>query len=330
MTDDNPTSVDEVAARWLSIVQSDGASDHDLAMFETWLQESQAHKVAFDRLEGIFSDVSTLTDLKPLIDGVNNTTSEKKAITAPFWGKWFWKPAALATVAMVAFAFFLVPAKQNIPEIERYATIPAETRVHTLSDGTQMTLGAKSTAEIAFTDKERTLNLQSGEAYFDVTSDVARPFRISAGSANIVVVGTAFAVTLINQDTFISVSEGIVSVSHEGQLEKPIRLIAGEAVRVEPDNNLMERSYLDLSKIATWRQGRLVYDNASLEDVVAGLNRYLSRPVKLSPTLQDELTLTGSFQGSDSEVILRTIAEVHDLDVTPDIDGIRKIQHKEK
>ena len=75
-------------------------------------------------------------------------------------------------------------------------TATGESRTVTLADGSQVNLSGGSAIGVDITSEERRVRLLSGEAFFDVAHDAARPFTVEAGEARIVVLGTAFDVAL--------------------------------------------------------------------------------------------------------------------------------------
>jgi transmembrane sensor len=67
----------------------------------------------------------------------------------------------------------------------------------------------------AFTPTERRVELVTGEAFFSVTKDAARPFVVHAGGIDVRAVGTAFSVRLDSGAVEVLVTEGRVGVRHE-------------------------------------------------------------------------------------------------------------------
>ena len=59
--------------------------------------------------------------------------------------------------------------------------------------------------------------------------------------------------------------------------------------------------------VTAWRDGRLVYDNARLVDVIADLNRYYGPGVTLDPASAD-LRVTASFRTNEIPAFLNTLA----------------------
>jgi len=76
-----------------------------------------------------------------------------------------------------------------------YSTGVGERRTLTLADGSVVTLDARSRIQVKYRDRERLIDLDQGQARFDVAKDPARPFRVSAaGRETVLAFGTQFNV----------------------------------------------------------------------------------------------------------------------------------------
>ncbi|MGH8063087.1 MAG: FecR family protein, partial [Pseudoxanthomonas sp.] len=91
-----------------------------------------------------------------------------------------------------------------------YSTPMGSVRTVLLSDGSQATLSSDSRIRIALSHGERHIDLQQGEAYFEVSKDPGRPFVVVAGERQVVAVGTRFAVRRDRSDLRVVVTEGTV------------------------------------------------------------------------------------------------------------------------
>lgn len=335
MADDmkTPQEIDREAGEWLAIVNSDGAGNEELDAFERWRASDARCDAAFSRLEMMFNEIGDLTDLEYLIDAPVRAHRADKApgILEQLKG---WLARPLIPISAVAAGLAAMVMVANLPdaplEAQRYATSIAETRDVTLADGSVITLGARSAAKVTFEDDRRQVALLNGQAFFDVTRDPERPFVIAAGGADIEVIGTRFDVTLIRDETRVGVVEGVVAVNAHDDPGAAARLTAGQALTVTDNGVMGEVRLADLETLTAWRDGRLIYKNAPLGDVIAGINRYAARPVALAPDVDDALTITGAFRADEAEAVIRTVAAAHDLSVDPDIDGTRILQHNQE
>src|SRR5205823_10321982 len=89
-----------------------------------------------------------------------------------------------------------------------------------LPDNSVLHLNTDSAVTIRFGKTERLVTLMSGQADFEVAHDPERAFRVFAGAAEVVAIGTKFDVRLEHDATVVTVVEGRVAVGPSPMLEK--------------------------------------------------------------------------------------------------------------
>jgi len=142
----------------------------------------------------------------------------------------------------------------------------------TLSDGTRVWLNAASSLSYptVFEGGERKVAV-TGEAYFEVASDPARPFRVTKGSTQIEVLGTHFNVNAYDDEEEIRVTllEGGVKVSL-GSASAVLR--RGEQARV--GTGVLVSKNADLEAVMAWKNGLFAFHDADLPTVMRQLARW--------------------------------------------------------
>lgn len=275
---------------WLALIHSGEASEADRARFAAWLRADPRHQRAYDGLHLLWRDISTLNQLTALEPIPPRPAPKATRRLLPL--------AAAATIAGLALALFLTqpqpiqhPATTaSVMQTQEYQTQLGEVRAIQLSDGSTVTLGARSRILVNFTDSERRVQLERGEAYFDVAKNAARPFYVAAPGTAVRVVGTRFDVRVGESHVRVAVDEGVVAVNNRSSA-----LTRGQRIDVMPDGEMTSVTQVDGSEVAAWREGRLVYDGATLADVVADLSRY--RPnVTLSSAEAGKLRVTAGLR----------------------------------
>ena len=140
-----------------------------------------------------------------------------------------------------------------------------------LADGTRVWLNAAS--ELMYPDHfsadQRKVVLK-GEAYFEVTKDVKRPFSVVLGDMEVKVLGTSFNVSAYpgvkRQTTLI---EGQVAVNwHRQQV-----VIRPGQQAAETDEGLRVAS-VNVMNYVGWKEHRFVYENKLLGEVLEDLERW--------------------------------------------------------
>jgi transmembrane sensor len=154
---------------------------------------------------------------------------------------------------------------------------------------------------------ERVATLERGEAFFDVAHE-SRAFQVKASAVEVTVHGTQFEVRLEDpRHARVRVAEGVVSVESPSR-ESRVELQRGQAVGATPDG-LSSVQSVDPDRVAAWREGTLVYDDAPLQIVTADLTRYSGRRFVNDPEIA-ELRVTGVFRTTALDDALRSIETV--------------------
>ena len=163
-----------------------------------------------------------------------------------------------------------------------------------LADGTTVHLnaGSKLTYPVRFAGKRRVVALE-GEAYFDVVKDETRPFIVQTHLGEVPVLGTAFN---INAYTDASVYTTLVhgKVQFSSSSIGTIILSPGEQAVVSANGS--EKRMVDLDEYVGWVDGRYVFNNRPLGEIMQTFERWYDIQVYYeTPHLRD-ITYSGSLK----------------------------------
>jgi transmembrane sensor len=141
-----------------------------------------------------------------------------------------------------------------------------------LSDGTNIWLNASSsiTYPTTFTGNSRTVEI-TGEAYFEVAHNAAKPFRVKSNGQVVEVLGTHFNINSyadepVSKTTLLQGSIKIVANS-QSQLIKP-----GEQAIVSTNN--MTVAQADLDQAVGWKNGDFIFNDEDLQTVMRQVARW--------------------------------------------------------
>ena len=144
----------------------------------------------------------------------------------------------------------------------------------TLSDGTVVHMNSDSRLKypVIFGPEDRTVEL-TGEAYFEVTTDSTRPFRVLTPELGVQVLGTSFNVTsYVDEGTsMVTLLCGRVSVNQNGQV---VCLTPNEQLRLDKETGETIVQVVDANKICAWTKGILYFDGMTLGDLGEKLRRW--------------------------------------------------------
>ncbi|MDH7463224.1 FecR domain-containing protein [Chitinophagaceae bacterium 26-R-25] len=152
-----------------------------------------------------------------------------------------------------------------------------------LPDGTKVWLNSASSLKYptTFSSKDRRVQL-SGEAYFEVSKAVDKPFiLILANNAEVKVLGTSFNVNAYDNESKIKATllEGSVKVTAsntsgvangEAAILKPRQ----QAQLAQAGNDIAVVSNVDVDKVVAWKNGVFNFEGASLTEVMRQLERW--------------------------------------------------------
>jgi ferric-dicitrate binding protein FerR (iron transport regulator) len=154
----------------------------------------------------------------------------------------------------------------------------------TLPDGTEVWQNAGTTLQypVKFTRKNRMVYL-SGEAYLHVQSDKLNPFLVHTENGSVKVTGTRFNVSAFAEDgaTTVVLEEGAVAYSSKKSPGTTNLLKPGEQIIDDKSNSKVTKSIADVEKHTAWKDGRLVFRNDRLAEVVIKLRRWYGADIDL-------------------------------------------------
>jgi len=230
----------------------------------------------------------------------------------PRWNRrslWTMGGAAVAT-GLVALAWLGVQPSGTV-----YNTNIAEIRQLSLEDGSTIALGAKSRLEVTFSNEQRVVDMQPGEAFFSVTPDPGRPFVIRAGDTLISVVGTKFNVKYDGENVRVAVTEGKVKVAPPRPLltfksAPMVPVEAGKEALFAPNAERPAVKPMTSVPAETWLSGWLAYEDVPLKEIIADVNRYLPGEVVISSEQLAQERLTASFRADQADAFLESLPRV--------------------
>lgn len=344
---DTVEDIDLIAINWRMRIESGEITPDEQLAFKAWCEQDERHADAYDRAFTIWEALGSLdrTNLEPklfkrsglsrirlFLFGFLSTLQDRyRGIsTAAFAG------AALAIAAGVAV--FNQPSDfsettSEAPTITAFSSERGETKDIALSDGSKLTLGAATEIEVAMSSGERRIILKNGAAVFDVARDLDRPFIVKAENFTAKVIGTVFDVRSNGGVVRLSVAEGSVEVSHPivindapTSMQSRRQVKTGQQVAATGSEGLMQNTTFKTDAFATWRENRLRYVGATLEELVADANRYSERQILIDPDLGGAITerATFSFEGKDVERLLSTLPILFPVDI--DDNGVGAIR----
>ena len=175
----------------------------------------------------------------------------------------------------------------------------------TLSDGTRVWLNSETSIQypVAFGAKERRVFVQ-GEAYFEVAKDAKKPFTVQFMSSSVTVLGTSFNIRAYPEEkrsqTTLAEGSGRIYSSGSSMLLKP-----GEQAEVSALSGEMVKQEVEVKNFTSWKDGRFVFEQQPLEDIMRTLERWYDIRVIFKDEGAKRISLSGNMKryGDFSQVM---------------------------
>ncbi len=303
--------IDQAAREWVRLLASGEAAATDLVAIRLWLAEP-AHARAFERERAFWQDLELHGRLFAETAHASPTTRRGLRRFAPRWRPPIGKRAvagAMAACLALALAGPDLALRLRADHIAPTGSI----RSVTLADGSAAMLDSGSAIAVDYSNEQRRVALLRGRAWFNVKHGDKRPFRVVASGGVTEDIGTAFEVSRDDR-VEVAVSEGSVRVA-AGNGALATRLDAGQRARYA--DGAMERIADKRSdRIAAWRNGELLIDNAPLAQAIAEVKRYRSGPVIVLAGLDKAKPVSAVFRTDHPDDALAALAAGANLELT--------------
>lgn len=303
------------AAAWRAQLTERGIESS--AAFEAWLAADPEHETAWSETQAtwdLVDDFATAPEMLQArrealgrVDRRNRSTGPRRRTMI----------GAVAAAALVIVAGSGAAAWYYTRPLD-YRTGLGERRTIALSDGSIISLDARSEVKVRYSRRARRLELVSGQARFDVAHDAGRPFSVAARDRAVLATGTTFNVDIVDRSLAVLLIEGKVAVV-EAERPNPLSsvrppasasrrrviLTPGEQLLVSPSGNEVVTKG-NVEQAMAWQAGQLVFDNEPIAAVAARVSRYAGRPIRVAADAAD-LRVSGVFMVGDTQTFLDAV-----------------------
>lgn len=173
------------------------------------------------------------------------------------------------------------------------STAKGESYSVTLSDGTKVWLNAASSIKypVAFNNKERRVEI-TGEAYFEVKHNAAKPFKVLVNGIEVEDIGTEFNINAYPDEPVISTTlvSGEVRVrqlspASGGGRRPEVDLKPGEQAVASSNAALTIHHSPDIDKITAWKNNEFNFSDDDIQTIMRQLARWYNiQPVITAPS----------------------------------------------
>lgn len=301
----------EQAARWIVLRQSGELSADEEQKFFAWLDLSQDHRNAFEKVQRGWL-VSGLVAQEPDILSMRKKVQSRYA-KGPYWvrGAIAASLALLVAPALLVFAKYQAPSPQTPTSQQAFLTQFGQLADITLADGSAVKLDSGTSMVTKELPSSRNVVLKSGRAFFKVAKNPNRPFTVVANGKTITALGTAFSVSIEGNDVVVTLVEGKVRVTDVGGTETSVDMTPGRQLIARKSQNWTLKT-VDSSKEESWTTGKLTYMRDPLAKAIHDMNRYSKKKITFENDQIPQRNIVGVFDAGDVDSLV-TALELNEI-----------------
>ncbi|WP_047337619.1 FecR domain-containing protein [Pseudomonas protegens] len=283
------------ALDWL--IELEHPNEEQVRQFHQWLAASPLNAQAFEKAQAIWNG--------PQVAQCALTLAAPPKVSRLARLRPHWKPLATAAVLLLGlFSFSNLPLRLQADHL----TQVGERQRLQLEDGSKVLLNTNSAFSSDINDHQRVARLYQGEAFFEIPGNRGLPLELDAGPVKASVRDTTFAVRYLDGVAQVQVQRGDIDL-RATHADQRLRLRAGESVRVGPQG-FDQPARLDADKELAWVQGRLVFENCPLSQVLAELRRYYPGWIVNNNEHLAKVAVTGNYRLDQPLDVVRSLAHI--------------------
>lgn len=327
-----PPHVMAEASVWIARLHGPSRSPEMERECLAWQAQSALHRQAFEWCTDAWVEVRgvRVSDAYRSAAAMAKSSGAESSKGSGTWRPW-WTLMSAAAMIVVGAAFALHHWRGG----DVYETRIGELQSVMLNDGTRMSLNTETRLRVDLGTNQRSVTVQGGEAMFEVAKDPHRPFIVRVGDSEVVVVGTVFsvrltggggrgardalAVTLIEGEVTLRAASG--NAPHGIAPPQPMQMRAGDRVRLAKPSTASAAVVPQLDRprieqVVAWKRSEVVFEDVSLGEAVAEMNRYNRTPIVLPADIAvSGLRVSGLYRTGDSSGFAHAVAALHGLAV---------------
>jgi transmembrane sensor len=295
--------LEQAAATWIARREGGAWTEADATSLAAWLAQSAGHRVAYYRLNAAWIEAGRVRAVDAAAPAAGTAPPADPAL--PKSRPRFATFAVAATVLILLSAGFVAFRDELFRTQEHFTTAIGGLQTIPLSDGSCVLLNTDGEIRVSLTNRERRVEIDRGEAFFDVAPDARRPFVVHAGERRVIAVGTQFSVRRQERDLHVTVVEGTVRLESHA---RDTLLPAGSSAQARGDDvHVEQRPLTDVERQLTWRSGVLTFRDTTLADAVAEFNRYSTRKLVVGDPKIATLQVSGVFRSDGVDSFVRLL-----------------------
>lgn len=305
---------------WSCIVKRLNAAEttDSKSTLDLWLAESELNRNKYKEAKSIWELSSKIQPEEPeepfhqfATQLVPQPEISSKRITL------FWKygiAAAITALFLMSGLYYRNNQQKNQETdwIVKRADLGQMIKI-SLPDSSTVWLNSGSQISFAstFSNQPSRLVKLIGEAYFEVKHNQKHPFIVKSKTLTTTVYGTSFSIKAYQNEsvTAIAVNSGKVGVLGADQRNKDlaIMLLPNDQLVYNDKNKSFIKSNIANGDVNSWTKGALVFEQATIEEVVQTLARKYNVKMDATQISGSGCRLTARFNNQPIQVVLKAL-----------------------
>ncbi|MBC9932667.1 FecR family protein [Chitinophaga qingshengii] len=281
---------------------------------QDWLLEDETHPAILEDYRRLWQAAALLPendfDVATGWDNLQQSTVLRQPpMTVSHRRRW-WKVAAVLLPVLLAAAWW-----RHTQQDREMVTYIAQGNLKDslqLPDGSKVFLRPGTVLHYRKNFRSRTVELQSGEAFFDVVKNEQQRFTVTAFHAAVEVLGTSFNIKTSTEYTDVAVWDGKVRLS-AGNGQPGVLLTPATMGKVDAYTGQVEKLAGTFEYRCGWANNDLSFSNQSLGTVLHTLSSIYQVRLRTADTALLQENITVRFKNITLEEALAVIREMLDL-----------------
>jgi transmembrane sensor len=277
--------------------QNDPENPISEELIRAWRGRSRQHEDIWARVSRVHGASGTILHEKRRIERSGSLGLTRRNLMA----------GGLTILGLGSASYSLVPG-MLVKARADHMTDKGEIRRMILPEGSIATLGPESAIALNFGTERREIELLAGMCFFEVTSELDRPFSVTCGDLRATALGTAFDVSNDNDSVTVTVDHGLVDVQASNALLRAgIQLEEGQWLTMDAGSGRIDHGRKESGQIATWRDNLIIAEEERVDALVTRIGRWLPGRIVMADPSVGTQRVSGIFVLTDP---LRTLEAV--------------------
>lgn len=303
---------------------SEEASAEEREQLFSWVNRSSENQAYFNEMQELWGLGAQYEDVPVMVDVDRAWEKVAPRIAPQSDGGKIFRLGQLLKIAAVLIGVSLAGwwfwSQGQPAAMLAVTTQTEEQQMVELPDGSKVWLNENSKISYREDFQPRQLELE-GEAFFDVQHmDADHPFEIISGDSRTRVLGTAFNVRAYpgEKQVEVTVERGKVALETkdvEKAKTETVILTAGKSGVFDKTTQEVAETKTTISNANAWQTGKLVFDNANMQDIIQVLERRFDLEVKIENSNILNCHFTGQFEALKLDELVEILRFSLDLTI---------------